>query len=150
MSDIEEISKNIEEVEPIEKKKIDSAKNPLKPESVKKPRSEKQMASFKIAQEKRAVNVKDKKDAKEMEKAIIKQKKLVVEKEEESSSDEEEIIYVKKPSKKTKGVKKKTIIMESSEEESSDEDSIPEPVKNRKQFSSQQNKKSKSIPNPFF
>ena len=147
MSDIEELPKNVEEDEPIEKKKADSAK---------KPRSEKQMAAFKIAQEKRAVNVKEKKDAKVIEKAIIKQKKKLVVEKEESSSSEEEIIYVKKPSKKTKGgVKKKTIIMESSssEDEESDEDiSIPEPVKNRKSFSSQQNKKSKSIlsTNPFF
>jgi hypothetical protein len=118
--------------------------SPLEKIVTKKPRSQKQMEAFKNAQDKRAENVKLRKDnltAIKNEAKVTKVIKPVVQSDQES--EEEEILYIKKPSKKK--IKKKTVIIEdsSSSEEDSESESEDEP-RQRKQFITQQNKKSKA------
>ena len=101
MSDI--VKNNEELTKPIEDKNDNS---PLEKQSTikeKKPRSEKQLEAFRVAQSKRADNIKLKKeakeDAKQQEKEIKKQlpkKDIKYKIEPESESEEEEVIYVKK------------------------------------------------------
>lgn len=126
-----------------------------KPEKVKKPRTEKQIEAFKIAQQKRLASIKAKKegiisikqvDTKTDEtvstpkiepkkpKKIVKPKvieKVVVEEEEEaddeSSDEEEEVIVVKRGKKKTTKKTRTVIIDDSSDSE--EEEPVKESVK---------------------
>jgi hypothetical protein len=139
---------NEESTTPLSKPKI---KNPKDDPAGKKPRSEKQMESFRNVMQKRAENIAKKKEEKLLESA-----KLLIQKHgnnnnnnnnnietisSESESDDKKIKYIKKPrsgdasrlpdgkrseKKKHKHPSRKTIIFESSSDSSSDSSSESE------------------------
>lgn len=119
----------------------------------KKPRTEKQMEAFRIAQSKRQENIRLKNEAKMLDKMLAKSasktaktaktisKKIEPPSPSESESEEEEeIIYVKSQKKKPK--KKTVVIEDSSESEEEEPTPPPTPKASRSKFTPQLNKKS--------
>ena len=144
-----------QEIQENQEEDFSEASIPLQKEKKeKKPRTQKQLDHFKNMAEKRRENIEKKKLEKKIEASKlllehdskppvkVKENKIEEEKEIESEPSSEEEIIVQKKKPKTKGKKKKKIVIYEADSDSSDsDDEIPIP---KKQFKTQQNKKSQS------